>query len=273
MNIIYFKSDIGNFGDDLNPWLWQQLLGDFSKYNKELDFIGIGSILDDRLKNNNKKVVFGSGIRDFDFDINTIPNLDVRFVRGPISSKITQKKYITDAAYALRLLPQKEYVKKYKIAFVPYFRHFKQFNWKLFESLTGIHVIDPTQNVEDVISEINTSEHILASAMHGAILADVYRVPWMRVKFSKHGHESSLTSELKWNDWFKSIGFNSVPTHYFDFNFNQKGSLIKMCYAFLKMNFKFKHNNFVLSNDAVLEHIDTKIKEEIETFKLEYRNV
>jgi len=273
MNIIYFKSDIGNFGDDLNPWLWKKLLGDSNDYDKSLDFVGIGSILDNRVESNNKKIVFGSGVRDFNFDINDISNVDIRFVRGPISSKVTNSKYITDSAYALRQLPKKEYTKKHKTAIVPYFRHFYQFNWKLFQKATGIHVIDPTQDVEQVITEINESETILAAAMHGAILADIYRVPWMRVKFSKHGHESALTSELKWNDWFGSIELTDVPTHYFDFNFNQKISKPKQWYALFKMKFKFKKNRFIMSSNEVIQDVDQKIKTEIEQFKLTYKNV
>lgn len=273
MNIIYFKSDIGNFGDDLNPWLWHELLGEKSSYDKSLDFVGIGSILDSRIESNNRKVVFGSGVRDFNFEISDISNVDIRFVRGPISSKVTHSKYITDAAYALRLLPKKTYTKKYKISIVPYFRHYKQFNWQLLEKITGIHVIDPTQHVEKVIEEINESQKILAAAMHGAILADIYRVPWMRVKFSKHGYESALTSELKWNDWFGSIELNEVPTHYFDFNFNQKLSKPKQWYALLKMKFKFKKNRFIMSSNEVIQDIDSKIKLEIEQFKTKYKNV
>lgn len=272
MNIIYFKSDIGNFGDDLNPWLWNKLLGDVSNYNKTLDFIGIGSILDSRIKSDNKKVIFGSGVRDFNFNINDISNVDIRFVRGPISSKVTNTKYITDAAYALRQLPPKSYEKKYKIAIVPYFRHYRQFNWQLFKKITGIHVIDPTQNVENVIEEINKSQNILAAAMHGAILADIYRVPWMRVKFSKHGYESALTSELKWNDWIGSIKLDEVPTHNFDFHFNNKLSKLKQLYALLTMKLKFRHNTFIMSTNDVVKEIDQKIEKEIEQFKLKYKN-
>lgn len=272
MNIIYFKSDIGNFGDDLNPWLWEKLFGDFSNYKKDLDFIGIGSILDNRIKSDNDKIVFGSGVRDFDFDINQISNIKVLFVRGPISSKLTNNSnYLTDAAYALRLLPKKTYTKKYKASIIPYFRHAYQFNWGLFEKFTGIHVIMPTQHVEKVIEEINQSEKILASAMHGAILADVYRVPWMRVKFSKHGHESPLTSELKWSDWLSSVGLNDVPTHNFDFNFNKRKSKIKQLYYLLIMKVKFRKNTFVKSSDKIIEEIDDKMKIQIEQFKNDYK--
>ena len=131
----------------------------------------------------------------------------------------------------------------------------------------------PTQPVEKVIEEINQSENILAAAMHGAILADIYRVPWMRVKFSKHGYESALTSELKWNDWLRSVEVEDPPTHSFDFNFNQKSSKIKQWYALFVMKIKFRKNTFILSSDEIVKHIDVKMKQEIERFKSKYKNV
>ena len=42
MELFYFKSEKGNFGDDLNPWLWGEIFGDLSKYQCDIDFIGIG---------------------------------------------------------------------------------------------------------------------------------------------------------------------------------------------------------------------------------------
>ncbi|WP_336127223.1 hypothetical protein [Mesoflavibacter sp. CH_XMU1422-2] len=272
MKLIYFKSDIGNFGDDLNPWLWEKLLGDFTQY-KDIDFVGVGSILDERIKSEKTKVVFGSGIRDFDLNIEDFAPIDIRFVRGPISSKITGAKYISDSAYALRLLPKQDYIKKYKISFIPYFRHVNHFNWKMFEKITGIHVILPTMPIDKVIEEIQSSKNILSAAMHGCILADAYRIPWMRVKFSKHGSESSLTSEIKWDDWLKSVKIKNNQSHTFGFSLNSKLSIIKQIIITLLLRFKFKQNKFTLSRDDVINEIDKKLAKELVDFKDNYLNV
>lgn len=273
MNIIYFKSEIGNFGDDLNPWLWEKLLGDLSQYNSDYDLVGIGSILDDRLQGERKKVIFGSGVRDFGFNKKEFKNLDFIFVRGPISSKaVGGVPYITDAAYGLRLLPEETVEKKYDLSFVPYFRHVKHFDWSLFEKRTGIHVILPTNSVDVVIKEIRQSKKIISAAMHGAIIADIYRVPWMRVRFSKHGHESALTSELKWSDWSQSIGFESIPFHSFDFNFNGRTPAIKKLLYITIMKRRFRNNQFSLSTTETINAIDSKLKEAIEQFKQTYIN-
>ena len=272
MNLIYFKSDIGNFGDDLNVWLWEQLLGDFKNYQNAVDFVGIGSIFDQRIKSPNKKIIFGSGVRDFNLDVNTFNDLDIRFVRGPISGKITNgSPYITDSAYALRLLPKAEVKKRYKKSFIPYFRHVNHFNWSLFEKVTGIHVISPILPVEHVIEEIQASEQIMTAAMHGAILADIYRVPWMRVKFTAHGSENGLTSELKWNDWLLSVGLNNIPTIYFDFTLNYTASKMKQYVYLSLMKVKLKKLKFVMSTDATIKDIEQKLRLEIEKIKTDYK--
>lgn len=116
MKLCYFHSINGNFGDDLNPWLWPKLFG-YEAFNKIDDvlFIGIGSILSNgwgrkiksQFKTSTQKVVFGSGIRNENDDFSFMDNWDVYFVRGPISSKRIFNDYlhfISDPAYCIRLL-------------------------------------------------------------------------------------------------------------------------------------------------------------------------
>lgn len=277
MNLTYFKADIGNFGDDLNLWLWPQLLGSFDEYPANLDFVGIGSILDHRILENksNKKIIFGSGVRDVDFRISNEDNVEFQFVRGPITSRLmNDAKYITDAAYALRLLKEKPSVeKKYKYSYIPYFRNYYNFDWQLFEKISGIHVINPTAHVETVINEINATEHLYTSAMHGAILADIYRVPWLRVRFNKTGHESNFTSELKWQDWLRSINKSEIPTIDFDFNLNQKFSKITSSIKMYTLIKKLKSTTlFTLSDDKIIAEIDEKLNDEIFLFIKNYKS-
>lgn len=278
MNLFYFKSDIGNFGDDINPWLWGKLIGDFDQYDDDLDFIGIGSILDDRIKNDRKKIVFGSGVRDFNFRTDTITNLEFRFVRGPISSKILNEvPYITDSAYCIALLREtfNTSEKKYACSIMPYFRQVKSFNWALFEKITGIHVILPTGQVEHIIQEISLSEKIIAGAMHGAIVADALRIPWKRLRFGKHGAESYLTSELKWHDWLYSMGIYDdievININNLLFEHSKIGQFFSKKIRFLemlkKLNFKGK---FYLTDKYIFENKMNLLQKEISKFISDY---
>lgn len=278
MNLIYFKAEAGNFGDDLNPWIWGKLLGNFEYYDKNVDFVGIGSILDERLNNGDqKKVIFGSGIRDFKFVSDE--NIDVRFVRGPISSRyLNDAPFITDSAYCLALLEQKSNIekKKYKCSIVPYFRHIKSVNWKLFEKLTGIHIILPNNTIENILEEISASEKIIAGAMHGAIIADVLRVPWKRLRLGKHGNESFLTSEIKWHDWLYSVEiFEEIDTLEINdklFRNSKISRFVSEKLQFIellkKVNCKGK---FYLSSNEVFDRKIDQLKKEIEKFIFDYK--
>lgn len=277
MELFYFKSEKGNFGDDLNPWLWGQIFGDLSKYQCYIDFIGIGSILDDRINyGKNKKIIFGAGVRDFKFKPEN--NYDVRFVRGPLSSQVfNNAPYITDSAYCLALIKDKiENVPKiYDCSIIPYFHHTSSFNWSLFEKLTGIHVIYPSGSVEIVIDEIAKSSKIISGAMHGAIIADVLRIPWKRLRFGKHGSESFFTSELKWHDWLYSIkiydDLEVIRINEKLFNYSKLGALFSKNIQFIQaLKTIKKEGNFYLSEDVVYNEIKDKLREEIRKFKFDY---
>jgi succinoglycan biosynthesis protein ExoV len=74
MKVIYYQDPLGNFGDELNRWLWPQIFGraitGFGHHGVEtraennaedLLFYGIGTILDDRIPEQPEKIIFGSG--------------------------------------------------------------------------------------------------------------------------------------------------------------------------------------------------------------------
>ncbi|AUS03989.1 polysaccharide pyruvyl transferase family protein [Pseudotamlana carrageenivorans] len=223
MKLVYYKSEIGNFGDDLNLWLWPQIFGpDFFQNNQDVAFFGIGSILIensnfiDQANSCHKKVVFGTGIRSINENIRIDHSWDIFFLRGPYSSlklKGDLDHYIADAAYLITLLPQYitylETPKKYKTSFVPYFKSLDKVDWEVVCENLGWHLISPTNlTVEEFIIEVAASEMVISEAMHGTILADVLRVPWKRCRFFAHIYEGEKVSEWKWNDWLLSIGFS-----------------------------------------------------------------
>lgn len=258
MYIYSYKGDIQNFGDDLNDYLWIKLFPDIEKRHKNLTFIGIGSVLDSHLDMLGEKVVFGSGVRRPKpiFEKKTCKFF---FVRGPLSARaVGRKDYITDSAYCLKFLNLeiREPSKKYSLSIIPYFRHLKIFNWKRFERITGIHIIDISSPVENVINEIRSSKRIISGAMHGAIVADLYRIPWARLKFGKHGYESFETSDLKWKDWTLSMEIENFPEvevkHKFlkvteNRGFFDSFKLFAILYLKILLN-----NKFALSNNDIL---------------------
>jgi succinoglycan biosynthesis protein ExoV len=276
MKLIYFKADKGNFGDDLNPYIFEKLFGNYNDYSDEIDLVGIGSIIDSRLENDRKKVVFGSGLRDITFKFDNT-KYDFKFVRGPLSAKLLGvSDWIADSAYLLTLLRsdvKKE--KKYKVSYMPYFKLVNVYNWSLFERITGIHIILPTDAVDKVIKEIQESNVLYTTAMHGAIVADIYRVPWKRIKIV-HPSETSFFSEFKWLDWMLSIDILNSYTINLGINFIQKKGILSGILKYLQLIEIFvrikKNKNFSLSSDEIIEDKKNKLKKEVEDFKTEFYN-
>lgn len=277
MKLYYFDSPIGNFGDDLNPWIWEKLLGDFNKYPEDKTFVGIGSVLDKRLNQNISNIIAGAGVRNFTTDLD-IEKCKFIFVRGPISSKaLNNVPYITDSAYCLALLNEfegNEEKKKHKCSIIPYFRHLNSLNWTKLAKDLGYNFINITDPVEEVIKQIRESERVISGAMHGAIVADIYRVPWQRLIFGKHGYENFETSDLKWNDWLLSIDFSlNQINHGINIimakKYFHRNKVVK--YALLKeLNFKLKTNkHFYLSSNKVYNKRISELKNAIKTIKQE----
>ena len=220
MKLCYYRSRLGNFGDDLNDWLWPRIFPSINEHFSDDYFLGIGTILSrdfqplQAIPTNHRKLVFGSGVRISDQPLALDNTWDVYFVRGKLSAKalgLDEGKAICDAAYCLRLLPEFDNVesvkKKYRISYIPYFKSVSLLNWeKLCKSL-GWHYISPyvDRPIETILRDIHQSELILTEAMHGAIVADALRVPWKRVKFAADFFESSIVAEFKWKDTFDEI--------------------------------------------------------------------
>ncbi|WP_165727343.1 polysaccharide pyruvyl transferase family protein [Pseudoalteromonas sp. 31A1] len=216
MKLTFYKGNIPNFGDDLNNIMWDALLapGFFDDKEDEL-FLGIGSILWDSYPKKTNKIVMGSGFGGY----TDIPNLhggnwDVAFVRGPRTAKalnLDPKLAITDAAILTRFMNLPVQAKKYKVSFMPHWQSISRGNWQSVCEQAGINYIDPTDpNVMHSLQSIQQTELLITEAMHGAILADTLRVPWLALEpiFPLHRN--------KWFDWSESMSinlkFNDMPS-------------------------------------------------------------
>ncbi|PSB20032.1 succinoglycan biosynthesis ketolase [filamentous cyanobacterium CCP2] len=214
MKLYYYNGkeksfQVGNFGDDLNPWIWNQLIPNAFDNDESTLFVGIGTLLNEHLPKNSQKIVFGSGV-----GYGKTPTIDetwkVYFVRGQLSAKalgLEAEKGLTDPAILVRQYYATSGAKRYKRSYMPHFSEViaNGYAWKeLCESL-NIHYIDPTAPLQQVLQEIEESEVLFSEAMHGAIVADALRTPWVAVKSKKD------ILDFKWNDWLSNLEIAYQP--------------------------------------------------------------
>jgi len=206
LDLFYYRGSEPNFGDELNQWMWPRLVQDCWDDQDNTLFVGIGSVLETKFPKDKMKIVFGSGYGGY----GAAPTLDEKwkifFVRGKNTAKtlgIDEKFGIGDSAILLRSLfnktINKQQYKKYAVSFMPHFKSLSFGHWELAAKLAGINFIDPRQGVETIISQILASELMLAEAMHGAIVADALRVPWISLE------PMNSLNRMKWFDWASAL--------------------------------------------------------------------
>ncbi|MDX3975175.1 polysaccharide pyruvyl transferase family protein [Shinella sp.] len=211
MKPYYWESQHGNFGDDLNLWLWDFLLPGFRDVHPDVLLVGVGTVLNKALlPEEGRKLVLGSG-----FGYGALPDMgdrslwDIRCVRGPLTAEkvgVPEALGIVDPAVLVADMPDFQNLpKRHKRTFVPHWESAVAGLWPVTCATVGMHYIDPRGEAKDVIREIAQSELIVAESMHGAILADAFRVPWVAVATS-----DSINS-FKWRDWAATVGVEHRP--------------------------------------------------------------
>lgn len=209
MKLYYYKDPHGNFGDDLNPWLWDQLLPDVLDGDEDTLFVGIGTLLNHRLPDAPVKHVFGSG-----YGYGEPPRIDGQFVfhavRGYGTARLlglSEKTVVTDAAVLLKAVAFERAAEvKHAIGFIPHCQSSRYFDWEAVCDELGFKYISAEWDVETVLREMTSCEALVCEAMHGAIAADTLRIPWIPVSCYDY------ISSFKWEDWLSTLNLPYMPT-------------------------------------------------------------
>lgn len=207
MKLCYYKSHTGNFGDDLNPWLWSRLIPDLVDDDSSTLLVGIGTILNDHLPPEPRKVVFGSGV-----GYRGLPRVDqtwdILCVRGPMTASalgIDPRLAITDGAALIASVDHPLAETRRGAAYMPHHASERHADWPTICALAGTRYISPAWDVDRILLEISGCSVLLTEALHGAIAADVLRVPWVAVTCYSH------ILEFKWQDWAASMELEYRP--------------------------------------------------------------
>jgi hypothetical protein len=200
--LYYCKTPQGNFGDDLNPWLWPRLAPEVCDEQDPTLFVGIGTILTDKIPRQPAKVVFGAGGWNTGPLVKIDRHWKIYCVRGPLTAArlgLDPALALVDPAILLRRFASPPARPKYRVSFMPHLQSMPLADWEALCGQIGFHCIDPRSGVERILQELQATELLLTEAMHGAIVADALRVPWIPVRM--YGR----FAEFKWQDWSQSI--------------------------------------------------------------------
>ena len=195
-----------NFGDHMNSWLWPRLIPQLLSQGDDVRLIGIGSLLKDSLAAlPGEKVIFGTGS-----GYGPIPSPQeystwkFYFVRGPLTAKafdLDRKLGLIDGAWLISQIQELSIPSTAKAGtlFIPHWTTSESSNWQPVCQESGIEYLDPCMPSLEVLRRINNSELVITESLHGAIIADYYRTPWIPTRLS------NTYLEFKWFDWFQSI--------------------------------------------------------------------
>lgn len=260
MRLVYHKGN--NFGDKLNPIIFNHFIGELLDKNEDELFLGIGSILGLKQNLKGKKNVFTSGYAaNDDPTYGSPPKIDESYnilaLRGPLTAEllgIDKNLAICDGAILISEIDDYKFTNNLKgneVVFIPHHKSEEMYPfWDALCRDAGIVFVSPQEETEIVLERIASAKLVIAEAMHGAIVADTYRVPWIPIK------SYPFINEFKWKDWGASLNldirFNLFPSlHTFDFMYDiiaakvnnlLPGFLIKAVSSFI---IRKRENNFI----------------------------
>lgn len=208
MKLFHWASSHGNFGDDMNLFLWEHFLPDVFDGNDEALFIGIGTILSADIPRARHRIVMGSGTGYGRLPADLGNGVwRIYAVRGPLTARaigVDPVFAVADPAILLPLLPDFAPTSREGVAFVPHWTTAEEGVWQTACARAGVDFIDPRHEAQRVIRQIASARLVIAESMHGAIVADAFRVPWIAVV-------SGRDTPLKWHDWALALDMEYRP--------------------------------------------------------------
>ncbi|MEH3038223.1 MAG: polysaccharide pyruvyl transferase family protein [Sphingomonas adhaesiva] len=211
MQLIHFRNSVPNFGDDLNVDLWPAFVPElFADSSVDRGFCGIGTII-----GMNTDVtqldIFSSGAGYLHVDLWAKKRITVHCVRGPLTAKLMgvgPELALGDGAITVPLAPAfpDRGTGGGGTVVIPHFETIAYPGWAEACAQAGFTLIDPRGTPAEVIGAIARADLVLTESLHGAILADVYGVPWIAFGCSRN------LSTSKWVDWLATLSLDFSTT-------------------------------------------------------------
>jgi len=204
LDLFHYHLASGNFGDDLNLWLWDKILPGWREVFPGHLLVGVGTLINAELPRGVPKIVLGSGV-----GYGALPDAEqiaeCRFVavRGPRSAAalgLSSEIGIVDPAVLISDLPDFQNIEKSdRPVFVPHHASVRRADWDVLCRRAGVEYVSPEGDARAVIRKLAGAPLVIAESMHAVILADAFGTPWHAVSISH------LFNGEKWQDWSESL--------------------------------------------------------------------
>jgi len=206
---LYTFDAVPNFGDQLNGLIWDKLLPGCFAEDSAILFLGIGTLLNGEMPRAKRIAILGTGAGYGTSLSHPEPNWEIYCVRGPLTAMalgLSTATAASDPAILIQRLHKPIGGQRSQLGFMPHWKSASAEHEALCNE-HGIRYIDPRREVGQVIEAIACSEILVTEALHGAIVADSLRVPWVAV----HDRRNDDTLLFKWQDWCLSVGLDHQP--------------------------------------------------------------
>ncbi|WP_164659084.1 polysaccharide pyruvyl transferase family protein [Tropicibacter sp. Alg240-R139] len=207
---LFWWKAVPNFGDVLSSLVVAKVSARAVTHAgpKGCDLVAVGSLLQIMRRNfsqaverSAKPVVWGAGLlhsvpKDF------LPNVEIALVRGPVTAALLglNTRKFGDPGLLVSDLFDRVPAAQDRIALVP---HHSQVDDPAIKALAAsepaLDLIDPKDDALEVCRRIASSRHVIASSLHGLIVADAFGVPSTWLSPGEQSH-------LKYHDYAASVG-------------------------------------------------------------------
>ena len=198
MQLYCWRGTARNFGDELNNLLWPRLLPDFFDDDPAELFLGIGSVIEAPHARGALKVVAGAGYGGYRRPPALNANWIFHWVRGPRTARCLGLPAELGLGDPAMLLDERA-AGGQAIGFMPHFQSLERGAWTEAAHASGVALIDPRGDPATIVTQIGACRVLLSEAMHGVIVADAMRVPWVALRPIAPVHRA------KWHDWADTL--------------------------------------------------------------------
>lgn len=199
-----------NFGDLLNPLLYQKMTGQMAVFSENSPkILAIGSTMRAAAP---RDIVWGAGCISADTPLNCDETTRFLAVRGPYTKAVLQGRGIDipedipmgDPSLLLpRFIPPAEKTFPPVVGFLPHYIDYGQVG----RLPNGVILLNPATNPQELIQQMTRCAYIVSSSLHGICVAEAYGIPAIWVRLA----DNIVGGEFKFRDYYASTGRDVHP--------------------------------------------------------------